>query len=338
MNMFDTTTLNKVINAMKEPSTFLLDVFFPHIQPAENGDESISFDVDKTKPQIAAFVAPFVKGKVTRNKGYITKKITPAYVKDKRIFNSKMALKRVKGETIGGNLSGWERQRIRLAQHLELQLNALTLREVCMARDLMLSGKTTIVGEDYPTVEVDFGRETALTKTLSGGSAWGQEGVSPYDDVEAHINEIGGESGYFPNIVVMDPLAWKDYIADSKVKDAIDVRRGGDSTVKLGHLLGKARYMGTVGQVEIYVYQEKYLDENENVQQMMPDNTVLLGGEGIEGARGYGAIHDEESGFVADRYFSKSWVEHEGPRNLLLQSAPLPILYRPNASGSITTK
>ena len=67
---------------------------------------------------------------------------------------------------------------------------------------------------------------------------------------------------------------------------------------------------------------------------------VLLGSRsGIEGVRCYGAIKDEQAGFQANRYFPKSWLENDpAVRWMLLQSAPLVVPYRPNASMCVTVK
>ena len=73
----------------------------------------------------------------------------------------------------------------------------------------------------------------------------------------------------------------------------------------------------------------------ETLVPYLPDYTVLITSPDLEGARAYGAIRDEEAGFQAVPYFSKSWVEKDpAVRILLLQSAPLPVPYRVNASFS----
>lgn len=68
--------------------------------------------------------------------------------------------------------------------------------------------------------------------------------------------------------------------------------------------------------------------------KLLPAKTVIMGAkDGLEGTRCYGAIHDEKANWTAHRYFTKSWVEEDpSVRWLLLQSAPLVVPYRPNAS------
>ena len=76
------------------------------------------------------------------------------------------------------------------------------------------------------------------------------------------------------------------------------------------------------------------IDDNGTTCKLLPEKTVILGSrDGLEGTRCYGAIHDEKANWTAHRYFTKSWVEEDpSVRWLLLQSAPLVVPYRPNAS------
>ena len=77
-----------------------------------------------------------------------------------------------------------------------------------------------------------------------------------------------------------------------------------------------------------------YIDDKGVTCKLLPEKTVILGSrDGLEGTRCYGAIHDEKANWTAHRYFTKSWVEEDpSVRWLLLQSAPLVVPYRPNAS------
>ena len=96
----------------------------------------------------------------------------------------------------------------------------------------------------------------------------------------------------------------------------------------------KARYVGSIGDFDFHVYNDVYVDDENTVQHLLPDHTVLLvSQQNLEGTRCYGMIRDEKADFRAMRYFSKSWMEEDpAVRWLLLQSAPLIVPYRPNAS------
>lgn len=62
-----------------------------------------------------------------------------------------------------------------------------------------------------------------------------------------------------------------------------------------------------------------------------------MGGAQIQGVRAFGAIRDETAGFQAMPYYPKSWVDEDpSVRYLLMQSAPLVVPTRVNASFAAT--
>ncbi len=100
----------------------------------------------------------------------------------------------------------------------------------------------------------------------------------------------------------------------------------------------KARYVGSIGDFDIFVYNDVYINDAGVETKLLPANTVILGSkDGLEGTRCYGAIRDEKANWTANRYFTKSWLEEDpSVRWMLLQSAPLVVPYRPNAVACVT--
>ena len=353
MDIYTTQVLNRVVEQKPAPSSFLLDRFFPGVQTGDS--EEIWFDIDKSKPRITPFVHPFVAGKVIADRGIETKSFKPAYAKDKRLLLPNQPLKRRAGETIGGSLSPAQRRAAQVNDSLDDQLDMLTRREEVMASEGLRLGQVTVAGENYPTVVVNFGRDAALTVTLAGGARWGEAGVSLIDNLETWAGLVQTKSGAAPREVVMDPLAWGIFRKDAEVKDLLDrwkrsMNEAGAPALDRGPMsrgdgADRARFVGMVGDFEIWVYSDVYVDEDGNDQKLWPDYTVMLaagnGGRkgGLEGVRAYGAILDEKANYKAQRFFSKSWIEEDPPtRYLLLQSAPLVIPYRPNASFCATVR
>jgi len=82
------------------------------------------------------------------------------------------------------------------------------------------------------------------------------------------------------------------------------------------------------------VYSAWYIDPADSVEKpILPTGTVILASPAIEGVRAYGAIRDEQAGLQAAPYFVKSWTEEDpSVRFIMMQSAPLVVPYRPNAS------
>lgn len=345
MDIFATATLMRTVEALDQPSSFLLDTFFPFVQTDATSEE-IKFDVLDSKPRITPFVHPNKPGIVVNNQGYTTKTFKPAYAKDKRPLAPNQPLRRRAGEQIGGTMTPQQRREAQVAQTLKDQLDMLTRREEVMASEVLRTGKVTVKGEGYPEVVVDFGRHADLTATLGGSVEWGDNGVKPLDDLETFATAIQGKSGAVAKTVVMDPKAWNLFRNDDGVGKLLDRRAYmGYEDLAVGPMIrgqgnDKARYVGIVGDFDIWVYQDIYVDDDGNNQQMMPDYTVAVasagagGSGGIEGTRAYGVIQDEEAGYKAERYFVKSWLEKDpAVRWMMLQSAPLVFPCRPNASG-----
>ena len=339
MDIFSTHVLAKVVENLPTPTSFLLDTFFSSIQTSDK--EEIYFDVTDSKPRITPFVSPLMPGKIVDNKGYSTKSFKPAYVKDKRRFDSSIPFKRMAGETIGGSLTPAQRVERALASTLQDQLDNLTRREEVMAAEILRTGQVIVSGDGYPKTTVSFGRDAALTKVLTGSATWETASVNPIDNLEDWATLIQSKSGVVAKTVIMDPEAWKIFRSKEDVKKFLDYRRGTNNTLSVDPMVrddSKVRFVGSIGDFDIYVYNDIYLNDAGVATNLLPAKTVLLASkDGLEGTRCYGAIHDEKANWTASRYFIKSWIEEDpSVRWLLLQSAPLVVPYRPNASMCVT--
>lgn len=333
MDVFSTSELVGVVRGLKEPRSFLLNQFFPMI--VESDREEIVFDVESDKRRVAPFVSPKVAGKVVESLGYQANTFKPAYVKDKRVFEPDGPLKRVLGEQIQGSLSPMERRLARVGMELEDQIGMLTMREEIMAAEALLSGQVTVAGEGYDTTVVNYGRDAALTVTLSGGALWGSGTDTPIDNIDVWADLIQDTSGAVPTDIVFEPSAWRAARKNAELREVLDTRRGSTSDAEIGPIGGRlARFIGTLGAFRCWVYQQTYVDNAGATQKVMPAGAVLMVAAGdVEGHRAYGVIQDEKAGYQSSRFFPKSWLEEDpAVRWLMMQSAPLVIPYRPNAT------
>ena len=211
-----------------------------------------------------------------------------------------------------------------------------------MAAEILRTGKVIVSGDGYPAQTVNFGRDEALTKALASSATWDSSGVNPVDDLEDWAITIQDKSGVVAKTVVMDPQAWKIFRSNETVQKYLDIRRGTNNSLNIDPVLrsedAKARNVGSIGDFDIWVYNDTYINDAGATTKLLPEKTVLLGSrEGLEGTRCYGSIHDEKANWTANRYFTKSWLEEDpSVRWLLLQSAPLVVPYRPNASMCVT--
>ena len=130
----------------------------------------------------------------------------------------------------------------------------------------------------------------------------------------------------------MDPLAYTKFLRSAAVNTIMNSFRQTSGNVDLagtavGGIGNEARLQGTIGQFEIWVYQQFYTDPQGNQIQFMPNNTVIMADPiGCQGTRLYGAILDMYTLTPAVRY-PKMWMEQDPSAALCMTlSAPLPVI------------
>lgn len=342
MNLYDTTTLLGMVEALDRPKRFIFDTFFGTATITFDTEE-IMFDKISSSRKIAPYVSPLVAGKPQAIRGSIANSFRPAYVKPKTSVQPSAVLKRRPGERIAGDMSPADRFDRILIQELEDQDAQIARREELMAIEILRTGKVVVESPEFPKMEVNFGRPNGHTVALTSGDRWGESGVSPIANIRTWAQTVHDGSGAHPNIVVMDPLAAGKFLADTDLKTLLDNRRQADGTMQFaGAVTGaqgvEAVKLGSVGQFEFWQYQQLYKDEAGATQKMMPDHTVIMGSLGIEGYGCYGAIQDFGALQALDR-FPKMWEEKDPSVALLMtQSAPLPVPARVEASFCATVR
>jgi len=336
MDIYTPSVLNRVVSGLPQPTPFILNSFFPTVQTETS--EEIHFDIDTSRRRLSPFVAPIVAGQIVLDKGYSTKTFAPAYIKDKRVFDASRPFKRAIGEQIGGSMEPMQRLEIALASSIADQIAMLTRRQEVMAIEALRTGAITISGDSYPSASVNFGRDAALTVAqLTSTAAWTHADATPLDNLQTWSMLVAEKSGSTATTIVMDINAWKAFSKNAQVLKLLDRFRGRDQLNPTVTGEG-ARYMGNTGDFDIWVYAGWYEHpDTAAVTPYLPANTVLVLGPDIEGVRAYGAIRDEAAGYQAMPYYVKSWVDQDpAVRYLMLQSAPLTVPYRVNASLAAT--
>lgn len=333
MDLFSTGVLTRIVQDLRLPQTGLLNRYFPSV--SLNDTEEIYFDVDNKPRRISPFVSPLVGGKVVRSRGFQTNTFKPAYVKDKRVFTANRAIKRVMGETVGtAALSPDQRMQVLLAQDLQDQLEMLRRRMEWMACQVLYNGSVTVSGDDYPTSNVDFGRAAGQTIVKTNPNRWSDSGINPLNDLQDWSDLMVKSVGVALTDVVMTVDVWKVFRANAEVAKRLDRMRG-NSTMQQDASMGEGLIsMGSVDGFNFFVYSSWYVDPVSGTETaMLPAGTVLgLGGQAVEGVQHYGAILDHDK-LAAVEYFVKSWLDQDpSVRYLLMQSAPLTVPYRINAT------
>ena len=335
MDIFSTAALSGVIARLRPLPTFFLDNFFTQVSVSDK--EEIYFDTIEGKPRITPFVHPLRQGKVIERTGYQTRSFKPAYLKDKRVFTPNKTIKRLPGEALLGSLTREQRLAALVAQDLDDASKMLTRRFEVMAAEAILHGTQTIIGDGFDQV-VDFGRDPILNVVLTGDAKWDSPNNS---DRGTQLEEFDAmlldRAGVTTDMIVMDIKAWNFLREDPtflKRLTAPNVAINPDVRVLPMKAVEGVSFKGYYGDYPIYVYKHTYIDPVDGVsKQLMPDNTVLLASQRVDGVRHFGAIEDLDAGMVPLEFFVKSWTEEDPSQRLILsQSAPLMVPYRINAT------
>lgn len=332
-DVFSTDVLTAVLQSLLGNPQFLLDRFFG-ITQAE-ASEQIHFDVIQGKRRVAPFVSPLVEGQVVASQGFVTNTFTPAYVKDKRVFDMNRPLKRMQGEQIGGTMSPADRIRALIAFDMQDQLNMLRRRLEVMCGEVLATGKSTISGDKYPTVVVDFQR--SASHTINANPLWNATGANILDNLQDWAQICLEDTGVYPNDVIMTVDVWKTFRKDPSILQVLNIQRtwtavptmGFDAQVTEGGVL-----MGNIEGFNIFVYSGWYVDPSTGTEvPILPPGTVLMCSPALEGVQAFGAIRDEQIGLQPVPYYVKSWIQEDpAVRYVMLQSAPIMVPFRPNAS------
>jgi hypothetical protein len=341
MDIYSTHMLARTVESLKRPQRFFLDKFFGLIETSDS--ETIHFDVEAAgeKRRLTPYVHPLVGGKIVESAGYSTKTFSPAYVKDKRVHDPSRAFKRVAGETIGtgSNVTPAQRFELALQRDLKDQLSMLTRRFEYQAVEALKNGTVVVkmLGQDgtSQTVTVNFGRDSALQITKAAGARWSVDGVKPMEDLEDWSMSVLQKSGSSVRTIIMDPAAWRQFRKSGDLEKRLDLKRVLSGELNLGQLPDHVQYKGNDGTFDYWVYSEWYWDVDTSAEVALLDSGRVIGVGDVLGVRHFGAIKDSKANFQAMEYFTKSWEENDPPvRMLLMQSAPLMVPYRINASFS----
>jgi len=349
-DLYSTDELMPMVESLFVPGNFLLKAFFPAVMEFET--RQVHIDRVQDDRRLAPLVSYLAPGQVEAPRGFNTETIMPAYLKPKDPITADEVMTRMAGEPLTGSMSPGERRDRAMIKYLLGHRAKIERRLEWMASSILRTAGVTLVGEKYPEAVIDFQRAAALTKTLTSTARWGENGVEPYDDVETWIDLVGSESGAAVNVVVMDKLAWNLFVAgdpaitdkDSKVEKALDRTKGQNSSVQLGFtpgVPGSPIYKGSIGDVEFYVYNDKYeADTTGTITSLVPDYTVMMGATGaVEGHQLFGAILDPANNYGPARYFAKNWIEDDPAGEFVMtQSAPILFPKRINATLCATVR
>lgn len=335
MDIFDTRTMLEAVEQMPSARRFLLNTFFNGGSPVTFATKTVDIDIIKGKRNMAPFVHPRLPGSLSLRDGYTTTSYMPPYIQPKRETTAELVLKRAAGDNPFSSRTPLERAGQLLGKDLRDLDDEITRREEWMCAQALTTGKVRVIGEGVDDT-IDFLMANDHRITLGSGQ-WGGDDSDPIGNLRSWKRKIAKDSGRTANTVAMSGEALDAFQSNATVMKQLNTRRVDMGLITPEDLPDGVTYLGYLNDpgVDLYGYDEWYLDDDDDEQPMIPAGGLILGSTSTRNAMLYGAIQDLaaiESGLVEAARFPKSWVTEEpSARWLKLQSAALAGLLEPDA-------
>lgn len=331
ISVLTTYELYQAIGQSKPPASFFRDTFFP--KPKTFLTEEILVDFKKGKRQMAPFVAPRQGGITMRREGFETKKITTPRIAPQRAMTIDDLSNRGFGEGLHSTKTPAQRQS-------ELEVNdvreldeSISLREEWMAVQLLFEGKVDVAGKvsdsDDRVIEQEIDFKFTNKVVLSGTSAWDKEDANIAKDISDWRRKVIKSSGVAPDTLILGENAANAFLDDKKIMDQMNKLNYNIGAIEPRIIDDAITLIGRINGVEVYSYDEWYIDDEGVEQPFVPKNAALLAKAGA-GSIAYGAISQmNDEGNVETfegRAVPKKWTNIENDVKMLrISSRPLPI-------------
>ncbi|MGO4890297.1 major capsid protein [Anaerobacillus sp. MEB173] len=326
VNIYSTRTMMRAISLMKPTHTFLMSTFFPNFETVVT--ENVDVDFKKGKRKMAPFVAPRVGGKVMDRQGFETKTYSVPKIAPERVLSTDDIKYRSMGESLYSSKTPEERARELLATDIIELDDYITRREEWMCREVLFGGKVTMIGEEFEQ-EVDY--KFTNKEVLTGGALWSESTSKPLEDLKRWRLSVIQKTGKAPNIAVFESSVVDAFLKNPEVKEMMDLQRLNVGAIEPSIRNEAITFVGKISSLglEIYSYDEWYIDDEGNEQPMVPEGFIMMGSRGMN-KRIYGAVTQIEQGenfvTIEGTRIPKSWVDKDNEvRKLRLTARPLPV-------------
>lgn len=311
---------------LRKPLRTLFCNFFPtsntHIA------EILEFDVKKGKRVMAPFVAPRKGGKIIKREGFNTKTLRTPRIAPERILTIDDIDKRGFGENIYSNKTPEQRSNELFAKDMTDLEETIQRRKEWMARQIILEGKIDVQDvEEGVDIQIDFGFTN--TETLAGGAKWDTDTSKPLEDLKRWRRAVIKQTGKAPTICIMGTKAFDQFMANKAIQRAFDLKNFLVGKIEPRVVDPSLTYGGRLTELDldIYSYDEWFIDDDGVEKPMLPENKILLLPDEI-GSFEYGAVTQMESGqFVtyAAEVVPKTWNDEKNEVKMLrMTSRPIP--------------
>lgn len=338
ISIFASRAMAAAMRQEKKTGAFILDLLFSKTEPVTS--ETVDIDIIKGKRRMAPFQSPRVEGKLVEKLGFTTNSYKPAYIKPKKVLESAdIVNNRASGESVYALQSPEERASMKLAEELTDLEDMIIRREEWMACQQIVNGYVDVVG-DGVNYRIDLLMDADHKITLTGTDIWTDAGSNPNSDIGTAVQLISKDAGKSANVMIGNTTTMDVYVNHAKVQNTLNTRRIDLGMIKPEDMGDGVSYYGYVTvngkQLDLYGYDNWYIDDNGVEQPMIPDGQVVITSTKADFRRHYGAIKDKKAGFAAIPRFPKTWDEEDPDATwLMVQSAPLPAAHEIDAIVSM---
>lgn len=313
INIYQTQTMLAAVELMTKRSTFLRDRYFPTTANDIFVTEDVLIEIkDEGQKKIAPCVVPYRGGIPMSRDGYKTERYTPANVAPSRVLSIVDLQKKQFGETLFSQQQPAQREAALLRGDMTDLMGLVDGREEYMAAQTLLNNgyKMKHYADKY------------------GGGVYEEYGIQFYDEdtnparfVPADTLDTSEEAGkaFIANVSEMARMLTKrglaatDLIIDPTTASVLlnnewflrlmDNRRLDLLSINPQQLPSGVTSFGKVNingkMIEIFCYEEEYVDETGKTQQFIPAGEIILTAPAM-GKTLYGAVTQMEE---ADREY-----------------------------------
>ncbi|ABO49741.1 hypothetical protein Dred_1207 [Desulforamulus reducens MI-1] len=316
---------------MMPVNTFLRSTFFPGTLTFVT--EEVMLDYKKGKRKMAPFVAPRVGGITMDRQGYRTDKYAAPKIAPQREISVDDLVIRGMGENIFSQRTPADRQAELLGRDMVELDDMITRREEWMAAQLLFNGKITMKGyidrnnSNYIEQDLDYGFTNKVI--LAGDNVWTGASAQIYANLKAWRLAAIQASGKAPTICVLGQSAADAFMNDADIQKKMNMYHVLLADINPKIVSDAVTYIGRLPELglDIYTYNDWYLDEDGNEYPFVPVDHVLLGRPGM-GEVLYGAVTQMENDqfvTIEGSRVPKSWSDNQNEQRMIrLTSRPVP--------------
>lgn len=278
----DTLSLITAVERIQTPASLLVDIFFPQV-PAVSPGSTIAVEYRKHGRHLAPYVVQGAHGVSVAREGSAMRLYQPPVVAPRRILTAEDVRQRAFGENIQPGRHAEERANQLMAQDLVDLSSMIMNRKNQVAASILTTGGYTIEGyaDDGKTVRADT-ISFDWDKKITPSKTWDLAGATIYSDLKNASEKIQEDAGMIPTVAIVGKNIAEYLINNDEISKWLMV----PNAANLSMMSFQPRYtqpqIMRVGMIqslnlEIYQYNETYLDDAGKVQSFIGENDVVIG-------------------------------------------------------------